>query len=130
MTERAKSQPTTDRGRPAAPPPPPAWRNWLLVLGLVVSMLILFWPQGAPSVSELSYTEFLSRVEAGEIATAVIDPSGAVSGALENDGGDYATQIPIALQDPDLAEELRASGVEITGEAEPGTTFLSVILSF
>jgi cell division protease FtsH len=129
MSEHAKSDPSTDRGRPAAPPPPPAWRNWLLVLGLVVSAVILFWPRGAPSVTELSYTDFLSRVEAGGVATAVIDPGGAVSGTLEN-GGDYATQIPIALQDPGLAEELRANGVEITGEAEPGATVLSVILGF
>jgi cell division protease FtsH len=129
MTEHAKSDPSTDRRRPAAPPPPPAWRNWLLVVGLVVSVLILFWPQREPSVSELSYTEFLSRVKSGEIATAVIDPGGAVSGTFEN-GGDYATQIPIALQDPDLAKELQASGVEITGQGEPGASVLSVILSF
>jgi len=129
MTEHAKSDPSTDRRRPAAPPPPPAWRNWLLVVGLIVSVLILFWPQREPSVSELSYTEFLSRVKSGEIATAVIDPGGAVSGTFEN-GGDYATQIPIALQDPDLAKELQASGVQITGEGEPGASVLSVILSF
>jgi len=129
MTEHAKSNPSTDRRRPAAPPPPPAWRNWLLVVGLIVSVLILFWPQREPSVSELSYTEFLSRVKSGEIATAVIDPGGAVSGTFEN-GGDYATQIPIALQDPDLAKELQASGVEITGEGEPGASVLGVILSF
>jgi cell division protease FtsH len=129
MTEHAKSDPSTDRRRPAAPPPPPAWRNWLLVVGLIVSVLILFWPQREPSVSELSYTEFLSRVNAGDIATAVIDPGGAVSGTFEN-GGDYATQIPIALQDPDLAKELQASGVEITGEGEPGASVLGVILSF
>ena len=129
MTEHAKSDPSTDRRRPAAPPPPPAWRNWLLVVGLIVSVLILFWPQREASVSELSYTEFLSRVKSGEIATAVIDPGGAVSGTFEN-GGDYATQIPIALQDPDLAKELQASGVEITGEGEPGASVLSVILSF
>ena len=129
MTEHAKSDPSTDRRRPAAPPPPPAWRNWLLVVGLIISVLILFWPQREPSVSELSYTEFLSRVKSGEIATAVIDPGGAVSGTFEN-GGDYATQIPIALQDPDLAKELQASGVEITGEGEPGASVLSVILSF
>ena len=129
MTEHAKSNPSTDRRRPAAPPPPPAWRNWLLVVGLIVSVLILFWPQREPSVSELSYTEFLSRVKSGEIATAVIDPGGAVSGTFEN-GGDYATQIPIALQDPDLAKELQASGVQITGEGEPGASVLSVILSF
>ncbi len=129
MTEHAKSDPSTDRRRPAAPPPPPAWRNWLLVVGLIVSVLILFWPQREASVSELSYTEFLSRVKSGEIATAVIDPGGAVSGTFEN-GGDYATQIPIALQDPDLAKELQASGVEITGEGEPGASIFSVILSF
>ena len=129
MTEHAKSDPSTDRRRPAAPPPPPAWRNWLLVVGLIVSVLILFWPQREPSVSELSYTEFLSRVKSGEIATAVIDPGGAVSGTIEI-GGDYATQIPIALQDPDLAKELQASGVQITGEGEPGASVLSVILSF
>ena len=129
MTEHAKSDPSTDRRRPAAPPPPPAWRNWLLVVGLIVSVLILFWPQREPSVSELSYTEFLSRVKSGEIAMAVIDPGGAVSGTFEN-GGDYATQIPIALQDPDLAKELQASGVEITGEGEPGASIFSVILSF
>src|SRR4029450_8756325 len=65
MTEHAKSDPSTDRRRPAAPPPPPAWRNWLLVAGLIVSVLILFWPQREPSGSELSYTEVLSRGEAG-----------------------------------------------------------------
>jgi cell division protease FtsH len=129
MTEHAKSDPSIDRRRPAAPPPPPAWRNWLLVVGLIVSVLILFWPQRETSVSELSYTEFLSHVKSGEIATAVIDPGGAVSGTFEN-GGDYATQIPIALQDPDLAKELQASGVEITGEGEPGASIFSVILSF
>jgi cell division protease FtsH len=129
MTEHAKSGPSGNRRRPAAPPPPPAWRNWLLVVGLVASVLILIWPRGTGSVSELSYSEFLSRVEAGEVATAVIDPGGAVSGTLQN-GGDYATQIPIALQDPGLAEKLQANGVEITGKAEPGATLLSVILSF
>jgi cell division protease FtsH len=130
MTERAKSEPPSDRRRPTAgPPPPPGWRNWLLVLGLVVSMLILFWPQSAPSVSELSYSAFLSRVRADGVATAEIDPSGAVHGTLKA-GGDYATQIPTALQDTELAHLLEGHQVQITGKAAPGTTALSVILSF
>jgi cell division protease FtsH len=129
MTEHAKSDPASSRGRPTAPPPPPAWRNWLLVLGLVASTLILFWPQRGPSVSELSYSEFLSRVRASEVATAVIDPSGAVTGRLEQ-GGEYATQIPTALQDAELAQELQGHGVQITGQGEPGTTALGVIFSF
>jgi cell division protease FtsH len=129
MTEHAKSGDARDRTRPAAPPPPPAWRNWLLVAGIVLSVLILFWPQSAPTVTELSYSEFLSRVRAGDVATAVIDPSGAVTGTLEQ-GGDYATQIPTALQDAGLARELERNGVQVTGEGDPGTTLLGVILSF
>jgi cell division protease FtsH len=129
MTEHAKSGAGRDRPPPAAPPPPPAWRNWLLVAGIVLSVLILFWPQSAPSVTDLSYSEFLSRVRAGDVATAVIDPSGAVTGTLER-GGDYATQIPTALQDARLSRELERNGVQITGEGDPGTTFLGVILSF
>jgi cell division protease FtsH len=128
MTEHAKSEPPSDPRRPT-PPPPPGWRNWLLVLGLVVSMLILFWPQSAPSVSELSYSAFLSRVRADGVATAEIDPSGAVHGTLKA-GGDYTTQIPTALQDTELAHLLEDHEVQITGEAAPGTTVLSVILSF
>jgi cell division protease FtsH len=129
MTEHAKSGAGRDRPPPAAPPPPPAWRNWLLVAGIVLSVLILFWPQSAPGVTDLSYSEFLSRVRTGDVATAVIDPSGAVTGTLER-GGDYATQIPTALQDAGLSRELERNGVQITGEGDPGTTFLGVILSF
>jgi cell division protease FtsH len=92
-------------------------------------MVILFWPQSGPSVSELSYSDFLSRVQAGEVSTAVIDPSGAVTGSL-NGGGDYATQIPTALQDTNLSTELQDHNVQITGEAAPGTTLLSIIVSF
>src|SRR6266576_3164934 len=129
MTEHAKSDPSRTRRPPSAPPPPPAWRNWLLVLGLVVSMAILFWPQNGPSVSELSYTDFLSRVRSGEVSTATIDPSGAVTGGLKG-GGDYTTQIPTALQDTNLSKELQDHGVEITGEPAPGTSLLGVIISF
>jgi hypothetical protein len=74
----------------------------------------------------LSYSEFLSRVRAGEASTAVIDSSGGVTGTLEG-GERYTTQIPTALQDTELASELQAT---ITGQAEGGTTLLDVILSF
>jgi cell division protease FtsH len=98
-------------------------------LGLVVSMVILFWPQSGPSVSELSYSDFLSRVQSDEVATAVIDPSGAVTGSLKA-GGDYTTQIPTALQDAQLSSELQKHGVQITGKPAPGTSLLGIIVSF
>ena len=130
MTEQAKPGPDRERPRAPAPPPPPAWRNWLLVAGLVASILILFLPSmGEPASTELSYSNFLSRVRNGDVNTAVIDANGAVTGTLSG-GGNYETQIPTAIQDQRLAEELEANDVEITAEATPGTTFLGVIFSF
>jgi cell division protease FtsH len=129
MTEHAKPGTARDHPRPAAPGPPPPWRNWLLVLGLLVSLLILFWPQPAQDVSDLTYSAFLSRVKAGEVATASIDASGGVTGTLKN-GQAYATQLPTALENPGLAQELENRGVQITAEAEPGTTLLDVVVSF
>ena len=129
MTEQAKPGPDR-RPRAPAPPPPPAWRNWLLVAGLVVSIIILFLPSmGEPASTELSYSNFLSRVRNGDVNTAVIDANGAVTGTLSS-GGNYETQIPTAIQDQRLAEELEANDVEITAEATPGTTFLGVVFSF
>jgi cell division protease FtsH len=130
MTEQAKPGPERERPRAPAPPPPPAWRNWLLVAGLVVSILILFLPSmGEPASTELSYSNFLSRVRNGDVNTAVIDANGAVTGTLSG-GGNYETQIPTAIEDQRLAEELEANDVEITAEATPGTTFLGVVFSF
>jgi cell division protease FtsH len=130
MTEQAKPGPDRERPRAPAPPPPPAWRNWLLVAGLVASILIFFLPSMGESAStELSYSDFLSRVRNGDVNTAVIDANGAVTGTLAG-GGNYETQIPTAIQDQRLAEELEANDVEITAEATPGTTFLGVVFSF
>ncbi len=130
MTEQAKPGPDRERPRAPAPPPPPAWRNWLLVAGLVASILFFFLPSmGEPASTELSYSNFLSRVRNGDVNTAVIDANGAVTGTLSG-GGNYETQIPTAIQDQRLAEELEANDVEITAEATPGTTFLGVVFSF
>jgi cell division protease FtsH len=129
MTEPAKSGPPKDRpGRPA-PPPPPAWRIWLLIAGLALTAFLLFRPVPQPSIQTLSYSSFLQKVNEGQISTAVIDPNGAVTGTLKG-GQRYDSQIPTALQDPNLAQELQAHGVKITGQGPPGTTLLGLIVSF
>jgi cell division protease FtsH len=128
MTGQAKTPPTADRRTPPAPPPPPRWQRWLPLIGLVATAVLLFWPMGTTEPTELSYTAFLSRVRSGTVSTAVIDANGAVSGSLK-DGTDYTTQIPVALQDTDLASELERNGVQITGEGQAGTTLVGVILS-
>jgi cell division protease FtsH len=120
MTDTAKSGP--DRGTPRgpAPPPPPSWQRWLPWIGLAVTALLLFLPGRMSQPSELTYSEFLSRVDSGNVRTAVIDDEGRVTGSLKS-GTEYETQIPTALQDTGLAAQLQDHGVEITGRAAGGT---------
>jgi cell division protease FtsH len=129
MTEHAKPGPTRKRPHPPAPPPPPTWQRWLPLIGLLATLLLLFWPMRTTTPTPLTYSTFLSDVRAGKVATAVIDPSGAVTGTLKG-GGDYESQIPTALQDTGLASELQSNGVQITGKPQQGTTLLGVIASF
>ena len=130
MTEKAKPGQDLDHPRPPAPPPPPRWQRWLPLVGLILTLGLLLWPmRNSNAPAELSYTQFLSQVDGGMIATAEIDPSGAVNGTLTA-GGEYKTQIPTALQDTGLADELKKKNVQITGKPQPGTTLLGLILSF
>ena len=112
-----------------APPPPPVWRNWLLIAGLALTFLLFVLPtmQGRQA-TELTYTQFLNRVTRDEVRTATIDANGAVTGELKN-GNTYETQIPEALQDNTLSQLLREHDVEITGEGPASTTFASILLN-
>jgi cell division protease FtsH len=131
LTEHAKPGRELDHPRPPAPPPQPGWQRWLPLVGVVLTVsLLLLWPMRSSNPpAELSYSLFLSQVHDGKIATAVIDPSGAVTGTM-TDGGNYTTQIPTALQDTGLADELKSNGVQITGKPPAGTTLLGIIVSF
>src|SRR5919198_1514927 len=129
MTERAKPGTDGDRPRRAAPPPPPKWRRGLPLIGIIATLLLLFWPVRTTNPTELNYSQFLSRVRAGQVATATIDADGGVSGTLKG-GDDYTTQIPTALQDTSLAQELQNNGVQITGEGPGGTSFFDILLTF
>ncbi len=108
-----------------APPPPPAWRNWLIVIGVAATMVLLFLPLGKSS-SELTYTQFVDKVKANQVKTATIDANGGVTGTLSG-GETYRTQIPVALQDNDLSALLQQHGVEITAEGPQGSTLLGII---
>src|SRR5216117_3670190 len=58
-----------------APPPPPAWRNVLIVIGVLATVLLLFGPlmSTGPSVITLTYTQFYNDVVSNRVATASID---------------------------------------------------------
>jgi cell division protease FtsH len=130
MTKPARpGDPSSQPRKGPAPPPPPWWRNYLLIFGVIATFYLLFHPVPQPSVTQLSYTEFLNDVGTKQVQTATIDSNGGVTGTLR-DGSHYSSQIPTAIDDTQLAQTLRTNGVQITAVGPPGTTLLSLILSF
>jgi cell division protease FtsH len=129
VTEHARPGQDRDHPAPPAPPPPPRWQRWLPAIGLLLTLGLLLLPMRSNAPKELSYSQFLSQVEAGKIATASIDSTGGVTGTLK-EGGDYTSQIPTALQDTALASQLKSNGVQITGKPPPRATLWTVLLSF
>src|SRR3984957_702909 len=128
-TTPARPGPPRDRPPAPAPPPPPRWRAWLLPLGLLVTLLLLFAPVHSTTPTQnFTYTKFLSQVDAGKVRTASINPSGAITGALKK-GGDYTTQIPLAIDDSSLAPTLKAHDVGLTGVGS-SSSLLDDLLSF
>src|SRR5438552_17565828 len=69
------------RTKGPAPPPPPSWRNWLILAGIALTALLLLRPvmTGSGPVT-LTYSQFLDDVRTDKIQTATIDASGGVVG--------------------------------------------------
>jgi cell division protease FtsH len=128
LTNSANPGTPRDRQPAPAPPPPPKGRWWLLVIGLAATALLLFGPNMSSTTTfSYSYSKFLSQIEANKISTASIDPNGGVTGKLKN-GDDYTSQIPLALNDSQLAPTLKAHKVAVTGIG-PTSSLLEDLLS-
>jgi cell division protease FtsH len=75
-----------------------------------------------------NYSTFLARVDANKVKTASIDPNGGVTGTLRN-GDDYTTQIPVVLNDAQLAPTLKSHDVAVTGIG-PSSDLVGDLLAF
>ncbi len=129
LTGSAKPGAPPDRPPAPAPPPPPRWRMWLLPLGILITVLLLYLPHTSSTPTKnFSYSKFLSEVTSGQVKTASVNPSGGLSGALKG-GDNYTSQIPTAINDFKLAPTLKAHDVNITGVGQ-GSALLTDLLSF
>jgi cell division protease FtsH len=129
-TSSAKSPPLEDRPPAPAPPKRPAWHALALLIGVVITVLLLFTPtmtNGTPN-HDYNYTKLLNAVTNDKVKTATINSTGKVTGSLKN-GDDYTSQIPTALRDRQLAPLLSQHDVQVKGEGPPGASFWSIILS-
>jgi cell division protease FtsH len=128
-TGTAKPGDPDDRPRAPAPPSPPRWRMWLLPIGVLITLVLLSVVHTSSTPTKnFSYSKFLSEVQAGDVRTASVNPSGSISGSLKG-GDDYTSQIPTAISDTQLAPTLKAHDVEVTGTGS-GSALLADLLAF
>jgi cell division protease FtsH len=86
----------------------------LWVVGLLLTLVLLFLPHSSDSKTSLTYTAWKNSVDANGVKTAKIDQSGKVTGELTNKK-QYQSRIPSALTDDSLASDLAKHHVDITG---------------
>jgi cell division protease FtsH len=114
LTGTAKSGPPPDRSPSPAPPPPPRWRNWLLIAGLVLTVVLFLVPlPTSGKVEQLSYSQLKSDIAAGQVKSVALGPDGAISGTLTN-GTKFTSSYPTSLQDPQFAQLLDQHNVQVT----------------
>ena len=108
-TSSAKPGPPTEPPKPPPPAPPPRWLHTLWLAGLLGTLVLLFLPGPTKSRTDFTYSEWKGKVDADQVRTATIDPSGKVTGELaDKDKTAYSSRIPTALKDDALAGELAA----------------------
>jgi cell division protease FtsH len=130
VTRRAESPPPE---RPAPPTPPPAWRHWLLLLGLILSLAVVFvlpyLTSGGASVETLSYSKFLTAVAGDKVASVSISTDGQATGVLKS-GTDFTTVIPVGLAGQNLLDQLKSAHVDVTAVSTSASSPLSSLLSW
>jgi cell division protease FtsH len=102
---------------------------WLLPIGILITVLLLSLSHTSSTTTKsFSYSKFLSEVDPGQVHTASVNPSGAITGTLKG-GDNYTSQIPTAITDDQLAPTLKSHHVDVTGVGQ-GSALLTDLLSF
>ena len=133
MSKQPKAPPPGDKPVPVAPPPPPSWLRWLWPAALLVA-LVLFYVLASLGTSavNLTYSQFLSDVNAHKVKTFTLDSStgstAPATGGLK-DGKDYTTVIPLPFAGTPLETTLEKNNVEIEAAA-PSTGLGTQVLTW
>jgi cell division protease FtsH len=109
----AKSGPPPDRQGPPPKQPAPRWPHFLWLVGLLVTLLILFSPTSSTKTTTLTYSDWRTQVDGNLIKTATIDQSGKVTGSLAK-GGNYTSRIPTAVSDDTILQDLAQHHVTVS----------------
>ncbi|MFJ4989498.1 ATP-dependent zinc metalloprotease FtsH [Streptomyces sp. NPDC088732] len=112
-------------GPPREPPPPvpeasAPWWPWFIPLAALIVVLVVIARAPAQRTPSFPYSDFVAKVNAGQVKAVVVNDKGAVDGTLQN-GAKFTTRIPVALDTSPLDAQLRARHVEITATQTSGT---------
>ncbi len=96
---------------------------WVVLFVLVLALFNLFsGGQAAMSARTISYSDFIARVDGGEVASVTLDGERVV--ARGKDGQSYVAIKPVGEE---IAQTLISKGVEVRAEAQEQSGFLSMI---
>ncbi|MFE2414299.1 ATP-dependent zinc metalloprotease FtsH [Kitasatospora sp. NPDC059408] len=123
--------PKPDPFKPTPPKPsPPSVRRWLLPVGALLALILLLVVQApGPAGTKYGYSDFVGRVDTGQVKTVNVTDTGGVSGTLK-DGTRFTSQIPTALDTTQLSQSLSAQHVDVTGSRTGGSSIWSTLLLF
>jgi cell division protease FtsH len=96
---------------------------WVVILVMIL-LLVTMLRQGQTTAPELAYSEFLAKVESGQIEAVTIEENH-IRGR-ETTGGDFSTYTPAVTQE--LIALLRTQQVEISARPKPEGSFWRQVL--
>ena len=140
MSTNARSGPPKDRPAAPAPPPPPSWRRWLIPVGVILTVFLLFLPRmGTPS-TEVGYGRLTQQIAEKHVESLTLTADGAITGTYRDsfkNGEDFTSHYPTGVgadpeflaqvKDPTLVPHFEATG---TSGSLLGTllSFLPILL--
>jgi len=106
---------------------------WIIILVFFMALINQLRPPSEPISSpmgfkkEISYSEFLDRVEKGNVEHIIIKEN-SIEGKYRDESGKFVNFITYAIEDPDLIKTLRQHNVQF--EVQPPSKWLSGFFSF
>jgi len=96
---------------------------WVILFLLILALFNLF-SGGSVATSDrsVSYSEFMSRVEAGQVSSVTLDGE-----RVEVTGSDGSRYVTIAPSDATLTDKLVAKGVEVRADPQESSGFMSLL---
>ncbi|MEM9134047.1 MAG: ATP-dependent zinc metalloprotease FtsH [Actinomycetota bacterium] len=128
----AEPSPDSDKNNQRLPGRPdggwPRWSAWVVV-GLLIALLAMAGTLNQSETDDISYTQFLSDVSAGDVATVEYDNTTARISGTRVDGEIFSTTGVSPFPDEDLAL-LRANDVDFVPKTPTSNFFVSLLPLF